>query len=239
MFPTIHLFGLNVSTYWMMFAIGFIAMTVLLIVRRKRFALSTPKALIFSVMMAVFGLLGAKALYLIENIELVKRYGIKIGGMSFYGSVWMIMLFMPLVGLIFKLRPKKTLDAASPAVAIMIGFMRVGCFFNGCCGGITVRSATGSFTWPTQAIESVGDFIILFILLEWERRKETDGRLYPAFLALYGTLRFFVEFVRDTPKEVLGMSYGQLYSLASALLGAGYLIYRHIIYGKTIKGDNR
>lgn len=220
-----------------MFVIGFIAMTVLLVLRRKRFGTTIPRSIIFSVLMAVFGVLGAKILYLLENIELVKLLGVTIGGLSFYGSVWLIMLFIPLAGLLLKLRPLKSLDFAAPGVAIMIGFMRVGCFFNGCCGGITVRSATGSFTWPAQAIESAGDFIILFILLEWERKKDPKGKLYPVFLVMYGVLRFFVEFIRNTEKGALGLSNGQWYSLASIIIGGGYLIYRLI--NKKTKEDIR
>ena len=228
MIKSFQLFGLTVSTYWMMFVFGLIGIAVLTIVRRKRYRLNVPKCLIFTVMMAVLGLLGAKILYVLENIEMVKLVGLKIGGLSFYGSVWLIMLLMPAAGLLLKLRPLESLDAAAPGVAIMIGFMRVGCFFNGCCGGRTIRTVTGSFTYPTQMIESIGDFIILFLLLVWEKREDHEGKLYPGFLALYGTLRFIVEFMRDTPKGLWGFSNGNWYSLASFVIGITYLIYRWV-----------
>ncbi len=228
MVPTIHLFGLTISTYWSMFGVGLIGIAVLTILRRKRYRLSIPACLIFTVYMPVLGLLGAKVLYTLENLEMVKLVGITVGGLSFFGSVWLILLLMPILGLTLKLRPLESLDAAAPGVAVMIGFLRVGCFFNGCCGGRTIRTATGSFTYPTQMIESIGDFIILYLLLEWEQKKGHEGKLYPGFLVLYGVLRFIVEFMRDTPKGPSGLSNGHWYSVASVILGGGYLLYRRV-----------
>ena len=211
-----------------MFGVGLIGIAVLTILRRKRYRLSIPACLIFTVYMPVLGLLGAKVLYTLENLEMVKLVGITVGGLSFFGSVWLILLLMPILGLTLKLRPLESLDAAAPGVAVMIGFLRVGCFFNGCCGGITVRRSSGSFTYPTQMIESIGDFIILFLLLEWEKKDGHEGKLYPGFLVLYGVLRFIVEFMRNTPKGSLGLSNGHWYSAASVILGGGYLLYRRL-----------
>lgn len=223
-----QLFGLTISTYWTMFFVGLIGIAVLTILRRKRYRLSIGTSLVFTIFMPILGLAGAKILYVLENIKMVKLVGMTVGGLSFYGSVWLIMLLMPVLGLILKLKPFESLDAAAPGVAVMIGFLRVGCYFNGCCGGRTVRTATSSFTYPTQMIESIGDFIILFVLLTLEKKENNKGNLYPWFLVLYGVLRFVVEFMRDTPKGVFGFSNGNWYSLASITIGGGFLIYRAI-----------
>lgn len=228
MIPQIHLLGLTISTYWTMFFVGLIGIGVLTLLRRRRYRLSVPAGLIFTLYMPVLGLLGAKLLYVLENLDMVRLVGLKLGGLSFFGSVWLILLLMPVLGLSLKLRPGESLDAAAPGVAVMIGFLRVGCFFNGCCGGVTVRRASSSFTYPTQMIESIGDFLILFLLLEWEKRDGHEGKLYPGFLVLYGVLRFTVEFMRNTPKGNLGLSNGHWYSIASMILGGGYLLYRRI-----------
>ena len=226
MFKSYRLFGTDISTYWTMFFVGLVGMIVLLILRRKRYRFSILGAVLFNLLLAVFGIAGAKLLYILENLDMVKLTGLTLGGLSFYGSVWLILLLIPLAGLAFKLKPLDSLDAAAIGVTIMIAFLRVGCYFNGCCGGITVRTATGSFTYPTQMIESIGDFIILFLLLEWEKKNNCDGKLYPGCLVMYGILRFIVEFMRDTPKGILGLSNAHGYSLASIVIGGGYLLYR-------------
>ena len=95
----------------------------------------------------------------------------------------------------------------------MIGVMRFGCFLNGCCGGIQAKIFGQRFQWPTQALESIGDFVILLWLLNLEENKETEGKLYPRFLLTYGILRFIIEFLRDTPKDWLYLSHGQWFSL--------------------------
>ena len=74
----------------------------------------------------------------------------------------------------------------------------MGCFLNGCCGGWTTAAG---YTWPTQAVESIGDFLILFYLLR--REEKGDRYLYPRFMALYGALRFVVEFFRKAEPQTL------------------------------------
>lgn len=228
MLPKFQVFGLSISTYWTMFVVGLVGIAVLTILRRKMYRLSVPLCFVFTIFMAFLGLLGAKILYVIENLKMVKLIGFTIGGLSFYGSVWLILLLMPVLGLILRLKPLESLDAAAPGVAVMIGFLRVGCYFNGCCGGRTVRTATSSFTYPTQMIESVGDFIILFVLLILEKKGNNKGNLYPWFLIFYGVLRFIVEFMRDTPKGVFGFSNGNWYSLASILIGVGLIVFNTV-----------
>ncbi len=219
-----HIFGFEFSTYWTMFFLGLAGIAILTIIRRKRYRLSIPGCIAFTFFMPVLGLTGAKILYVLENLKMVKMIGLKIGGLSFFGSVWLILLLMPVLGLLLKMRPLESLDCAAPGMAIMIGFLRVGCFFNGCCGGRTVRTVNGSFTYPTQMIESIGDFLILFLLLLWEGKDNHEGKLYPGFLILYGVLRFVVEFMRDTPKGIWGFANGNWYSLVSILIGIILLI---------------
>lgn len=204
--------------YYGFLAIGSVSMLILSIWRRNRYALSFISAVCFPLVLLICGISGAKLLFYFES-------GFKsFSGMSFFGAVYLVMLIMPLIGYVFQLKPLQTLDACAPCVASIIGFMRFGCFCAGCCGGIACNIGTLSFYWPTQIIEGFGDILILAVLLSIEQKEEWNGCLYPVFLVSYGILRLLVEFVRDTPKNIMGFSEGQWLAFLGVLLGVGAIM---------------
>lgn len=181
-------------------------MLVLMIVRRKRYSLSVVKCILYTLLLLITGIAGAKLLFFFES-------GLKsFSGMSFFGAVYLVLLLMPLVGFAFKLKPADSLDACAPCVAAIVGFQRFGCFCAGCCGGISIGAS--GMVWPTQLMEGFGDMAILCFLLTMEGKKLNRGRGYPSFLIIYGMMRFVIEFVRDTSKDWLGLSHGQWFSIA-------------------------
>lgn len=145
------------------------------------------------------------------------------GGSVFYGGFlggafagWLYAVFKKLDKTVY-------LDAMAPLIPLFHGFARLGCFFGGCCYGIEsdfgfvvhgnpyVPEINDVRRFPVQLLESAGEFLI-FLILEllyvkiWgaQLRGETQepsshplrGRLFPLYLILYPTLRFFDEFLR-------------------------------------------
>lgn len=200
--------------YRLFLTLGSLSMLVLLLFRHKQYDLSKTKATLFTFLLLLCGISGAKLLYFLESS------GTSFSGMSFFGSVFLVPAAMPIIGYAMGIDPKRVPDLCAPCVASIIAFMRFGCYCAGCCGGI--YSSTG-FRWPTQLIEGFGDLLILFLLLHIEA-KGKRGVLYPAFLICYGVLRFFVELVRDTPKTFYGLSNGQLFAVAAVFTGTLFLL---------------
>jgi len=220
MIPVIELFGVEISPYWLMLTIGTVSMHVCIWKRKARFSLNALQCVAITILLTAVGVAGAKILFILENIQHVKRYGVSLaGGVSFFGSVYLIPLLMPFLGLLFRLKPSQTTDICAPCVAIMIGCMRFGCFMQGCCGGWLARIGEFFFFWPTQAVESIGDFLIMIWLLEIEKKQKFHGQLYPLFMMSYSGMRFLIEFFRDTPKNWLCLSHGQWFSAAAILIG--------------------
>lgn len=193
-------------------------MFVLTLLRRRIYGLSVFSAACFPLTLLLCGITGTKLLYYIESGFT------SFSGMSFFGAVYLVMLLMPIIGLVFRLNPSQTLDACAPCVASIIGFMRFGCLCAGCCGGVLCSLGTRSFRWPTQLMEGFGDMLILGLLLSVERCEVKRGLLYPVFLVAYGVMRFGIEFLRDTPKTMLGLSEGQLLALLGVLIGMIWLM---------------
>lgn len=195
-----------VHGYNFFLAVGAVAMLVLMLLRRHRYALSIAQAVLYTLLLLITGIAGAKLLFFFEC-------GLKsFSGMSFYGAVYLVLLVMPLIGFAFNLKPRESLDACAPCVAAIVGFQRFGCYCAGCCGGIPMGES--GMVWPTQLMEGFGDMVIMMLLLHTESHGFAKGMGYPLFLVSYGIMRFFIEFARATSKDWLGLSHGQWFSLA-------------------------
>ena len=133
-------------------------------------------------------------------------------------------------------------DVCTPGYFVGLGIGRVGCFFGGCCYGVHTDSCIGvTFTHPiapaslmeqpvlptqliSAAVLALVGVIFLFVLPR--TRRIAAGFLFFSALAVYGIFRFTIEFWRaDHRKFFLGLSDGQLYSIASLIIGAVGIVY--------------
>ena len=202
--------------------LGYLLMTVLMLLKYRRimYGLRAVKAVIFATIVLILGVLGCKLLFILENIPWVLKNGFTFGGFSFYGAVLLIPLLIPLFGKMLRLDARASLDSAAICIVAMLGTIRIGCFLNGCCAGRIFTIGEYVFSFPTQLIECVCDFLILVFLLRKEKKGGSEGLLYPKFLFLYGIARFLIEFLRNTDKDWLGLSHAQWFSIVAVIIGA-------------------
>ena len=216
LFPVLQLGSLSISTYYTMMFLGFVFMLVLMLMpsRKERYGLNTGQAILYTVCVMISGVLGCKVLYIIEHLG----EPFELGGFSFFGAVFIVPVLMILLGKLFRMSPWKSTDAAAISVCAMIGTIRIGCFGNGCCGG---KTTAGGFTWPTQIMESIGDFVILYFLIRME--KENKQGLYPRFMVGYGILRFIIEFFRVS-SEGKALDMAHIFALISIAIGLSIIL---------------
>ena len=226
MYPYLTIGQLKIPLYYTAMVLGYILMIVVMLLkkRRQKYGLSRLGGLYFATMVLIFGIVGCKILYTLENINLVIKNGFSFGGFSFYGAVFLIPIAMPLIGKTQKLSWRSTLDSSAICILTMLGTIRFGCFLNGCCGGNVYCIGSYSFTLPTQLIECACDLVILFALLKWEANGNVRGFLYPRFLLLYGSARFFIEFLRNTTKDWLSLSHAQWFCIVAVAVGLAWEI---------------
>ena len=185
--------------------------------RKPIYNLKKWQMIIFVITLPIVGFSGAKLLYIIENFEKVLAGGDV--GMSFFGTVFIVPVVMPLIGKMIGIPMRKTLDICIPGGIAVLACMRVNCFISGCCSGILVY---GFYTWfplPVQLFEAIGDLLILTQILRWEKNHNPQGHIYPTFLVLYGILRFSLEWIRITERPWLGMAHGHWFSIAAITIG--------------------
>lgn len=173
------------------------------------------------------------------------------GGLTYYGGF----IGASIVGY-FRLKRDgfpffRAADMAGFAIALGLGFGRMGCLLAGCCFGLPLNApwalvfppfssasekqaqlgllASSSHAslpvHPTQLYESAGALAIsAFLLLFLHPRKRYDGQVFLAFVGLYAVLRFSLEFLRsDDRGGVLGLSTSQWISV----LLCGLMVFAH------------
>lgn len=120
---------------------------------------------------------------------------------------------------------QSTGDAFAVIVPVGILLGRVGCYFNGCClgkpaaGVFAVLDVSGIRRWPAPFVEGAFQVAMLIAILLLQRRGLLRDRLFFLYLTAYGLFRFAHEFMRDTPKVLIGLSGYQFIAVALAVLG--------------------
>ena len=84
--------------------------------------------------------------------------------------------------------------------------------------GITYENIQGK-RHPSQIYESIKNFIIFLILLNFYKIKNLKkGTIFWFFILLYSLFRFLVEFVKEQQLLFLNLTYGQLISIPLLIL---------------------
>ena len=174
----------TIHSYGLLIAVGVILAVIMAMKRAGKKDLNSEVVLNMAIICVVFGFLGAKLLYVLENFRAFLEDPLSVIGSSgfvVYGGI-----FIGVAAIILYCRIKKYsffryFDLLMPSVALGQAFGRLGCFCAGCCYGRETDLAwgvvfpEGSFApagvplIPTQLISSAGDFAIMIILLLFSR----------------------------------------------------------------------
>lgn len=223
--------------YGLLIGIGFMMALLLADYRSKKYNLDTDFVFNLAFVCIIFGMLGAKVLYLITEIKAIINNPSTIlefmDGFVVYGGIIGGILAAYLYCRFKKKHFLTYFDLLIPSVALAQGFGRIGCFLAGCCYGAETSSHFGivfkhsSYApnnvslIPTQLISSAGDFLICLLLILFAKKKPKSGSVASAYLILYGVGRFGVEFLRgDLIRGSVGiLSTSQFISIFIVLTG--------------------
>lgn len=255
---TIPVFGLlghetvTLHTYGFLLAIAFLAGLFVVSSQAKKAGMDPGRLTDMAVWLLIAGLVGAKLLlvivdwgYYVKNPrELLSVF--QSGGV-FYGGLLGGMAVAAFYIWRYKLAGWATADVMAPALIVGQAIGRLGCFAAGCCFGkpATVPWAV-TFTdvyaarqtgtpmdtplHPTQIYESLACFAIFAFLLWLAPRKRFHGQVVLAYVTLYSSARFAIEYFRGDADRgtVLGglLSTSQL--IAAVLLLAAVAAFPYL-----------
>jgi phosphatidylglycerol:prolipoprotein diacylglycerol transferase len=236
--PEIHIGPVDLQTFGICFALGFLAAGAL--VSRRLRELGKPSDWAYEMIFAALigGLVGARVDYVIENWDEVS--GDLVGNIfSGTGLVWLGGVVGGTLGVILWARWRRwltaqMLDAAAVSLALGYTIGRIGCQLSG-DGDYGVESdvpwamaypegtvPTNEEVHPTPVYETVAMGVVTLTL--WHLRDRfAPGVLLGLYFVLAGTERFLVELIRRNDSVVAGLTLPQLISLGMLALGAAVI----------------
>ena len=149
-------------------------------------------------------------------------------GMNYFGLLFFLPIIMMACFYVFSINPLKQLDLITPAFPLTLITIKFACFCDGCCHGIECsfglyNQFSETVDFPVQLIEMAFGLIIFIFLMIW-RNKAKEGALFPVFMIMYCSTRFFSEFLRHERNIFLIFKTYHLLCLAGILLGIIELI---------------
>ncbi len=185
--------------------------------------------------------------YLSHPLEIILPFSFEggihftgIAGMSYHGGLIGVLISGILFCHKYKINFWRFTDFLVPSVPLGYMFGRIGNFINGeLYGRVTSlpwgmyfpSDATNQLRHPSQLYEAFFEGAFLFAIL-WGIRKKRyfDGFFLSLYLIGYGTVRFFIELVRQ-PDSQIGLffgflSMGQILCLSMIMAGIGLFLIR-------------
>ncbi|HEX9020338.1 MAG TPA: prolipoprotein diacylglyceryl transferase [Nitrospirota bacterium] len=244
-----------IRMYGLMIGIGFLLGIYLASHRAKKEGLDPDRILDMGVYLLLAAIIGSRVLYVLTSLpEFAGNpfgvFAIWKGGLVFYGGL----LAAAPTGVWYMRRHAipvwKTADIMAPSIALGHAFGRLGCFFAGCCYGASCSRSVGvTFTdphslaplgvplYPTQLMESGGEFLLFGALLMFHKYKKYDGQLFWLYVLFYAVLRFIIEFFRGDAAR--GVYFGNAVStsqiIALGMFAAAGIMHMRLARNKTMK----
>jgi phosphatidylglycerol:prolipoprotein diacylglycerol transferase len=238
--------GFFLPTYGVLVAAGFLAAVWLAARLGRRSGLDPDSITSLGVNAALGGLIGAKLLLILENLDeylakpaslftlaTLQSGGVFFGGLlAATGVAW------------YTIRSRRlplypVLDCFAPAIALGHAIGRLGCFAAGCCWGLECRRPwavtfsrpeaaeltgvpLGIPLHPAQLYEAAAQFLLAALLWKAWNRPHRPGQIFGLYLLGAALSRFVIDFFRahESANPLGGpFSNAQLLALALALAG--------------------
>lgn len=239
MFPELASFGpLTLHSYGLLIAVGvFLSLFLMARAAQKYGFPPSDKVFDLAFVVVVAGFAGARIFYVIQEWAWYRGHPWEIfqiwkGGLVYYGGVLGSLIGVIAYGRLARLSPLGLLDLAIPYVALTHGFGRLGCFLNGCCyGKVCDLPWAVRFPFlpepvhPTQIYEAIFNFALFAFLAGRYPRRRFDGEGFANYLMIYGTGRFFLEFLRGDQFPVL------FFLTTQQILSFSFLLTGMMLYG--------
>ncbi|MBI2664162.1 prolipoprotein diacylglyceryl transferase [Candidatus Woesearchaeota archaeon] len=182
-------------------------------------------------------LVGARLGSVLSNLGFYSANPLQIfavwnGGLAFHGGL----LGVVAAGYFYSRKKKvgfyDVADLTAIPAALGLAFGRIANFINGEFYGTPTNLPWGvkfpdaeGFRHPVQLYESAKNFFIFAVLWLAAGRHLPKGTLFWMFVAMYGALRFALEFYKDLPPLIFSLTWGQVWSLPMAVIG-GFMLWK-------------
>ncbi len=244
------------TAYVVLNAVGYVVMILssLLFLKSKRELLGLHSRRIVLLVSRHDGKLGKRvetAACVIESLIMIvstglcallnEGFGQLVGtGANYFGLLATVPIVSFVMSSILMVDPLKQTDITMMSIPLSLFFVKLGCFCQGCCHGIPWQYGLYSQSpyhpgkqVPVQLIEVLWVVLIYIFLLKY-RKKAKPGTIFPMYVILYCSTRFFSEFLRR--EENVFWILKTYHILCLIGLAVGILLYLiATLYGKNIQ----
>lgn len=184
--------------------------------RMKKYNISLLRMLVIYLVFSTVGFIGAR---FGPSMLGIKDVGVKLYGLVLFDSVALFAMSK-----IMKIDFYKLGDFIAPPIMAVCGSAKINCMLNNCCKGFIMHyNGNEPVYFPSAIVEMVVWFVFVLVLLLVEKKKKTDGFLWPILMILFGVTRYLADFLRGSDWEkrayILNMSGGKFWSLIIAIFG--------------------
>ena len=241
--------GVKVTWHGLFTALGVVAGVSVAAILGRRAGFREDTIYNVALALVIGGIVGARALYVIENWsdfenDLGQIFAINTGGISIYGALiggtigaWAFAMITKVPNI------PRGADIAAIGATVGMAIGRIGDIINGehfanstdlPWGVVYTDPDSPSFLrfgpnaapqHPAVAYEMIGDLFIFVALLVVYFRVPRAGVTFFAWVLLYGLLRFAVSFLRLDNQILLGLTTAQTIALAAIPIGLGGITY--------------
>jgi len=239
MYPEIIRIGnFTISSFGLMMALCFLVGYFVIMMEARRRKLNEKLVSNMFLAAMVGGILGAKLLYVFENVPLSEILShpldniLSRGGLTYYGGFFGAIILVWLIAYKNKMSMWSVGDLAAPALPLAYAIGRVGCFLVGDDYGVPSNlpwaiafpkglPPTTVPVHPTQLYEILIMLGVFAIIWGIRMKDKPIGWLFSVYLVFAGLERFLIEFIRSTtPSPIPGLSVAQLMAVALVVIGA-------------------
>ena len=173
-------------------------------------------------------LFGAKYFTLLTNFNKFKdNIDFKKIGLSSYGAIIGILILLIIFAKQYKKNFKDLINNILPAIPLMYGISKIGCFLAGCCYGIKYNgplSITYKYSLsapknisllPIQIIETI-TFILIYLYIS--KKKKENKNIIGITLLLCGLSKFLLDYLRMNHIDKI-LTVNQIVSIPFIIIG--------------------
>ena len=206
MIDSIYIFGARVSIYYLCWFLAVSTGIVLGCWSGKKLGISLSRSILYSA--------GA----VMSGVAILKLTTPIFDGEFFAAITFILPLPMCLLALLFHDPCRKVLDQVSPLVGFIHAGAHIGCHGYPSSWGI-FSNVAGRVCFHNVPIEVAVLYILSAVICYMLHKGYQRGSLYAWYLVMFGSTRFFLEFLRDNEKIWCGISKLAFLALASVVVG--------------------
>ncbi|MCE5194722.1 MAG: prolipoprotein diacylglyceryl transferase [Nitrospiraceae bacterium] len=236
--PVISFNDFSVHMHSLMLSLAMISVYAITLLRIKRNKLDFHFFTCLSVWVLAGAFIGARLLSVISQYGYYKDHLFEVislqkGGRSI-GGILGGLAAATLYSNIKKQNIWKYADQAAPGILIGIFIARIGCFLNWDDVGLPCNLAwcisvnNEPSRHPYQLYESVTGLFLSLFLFKLEQRKFFDGGVFLMFCVFYFPARFLLEFLRDSKRYFLDLTFSQITIGFLFIVVSGFFTFKKI-----------